>query len=332
VLVVLVLVSQFTSQKRNATTVGGGFVDVLESFDRGNVTTVKAWLGAKADSSITLERTGDGWTVASAWGWPAKETQMSALFDALDKRKGEKRSSTEDVLADYALDDESGLHLVGSNGANAELFHLIVGKNVRGSNNFVRHAGSPDAYVSNVNLRGTFGLWGEEPKVPAQTSWVDMTLVKVEPGDVDRIAIESDDSSFVLEKVFAMVEPDSAAAAAGAVPTPDRNSYEWKPDGMGDIAKSKADRILNAFRTFNAADVADPDSLVAYGLDAPGKKATITLQNGTESVLHFGRVSSTDENRVYVQVNGGRPAQMWKGTLDRIFVERSSLAPDEDAG
>ena len=327
VLVVLVLLSQLTGRKRLSTVEGGGIEPLMaEDFDRGAVESIQGWLGSSPDSTIELERTSDGWIVSSAWGWPANEPAVNRFLDKLDALSGERRSGSADVLDDYQIDDDAGFHVVARGSGGSEMFHLVVGKSAnRGE--FIRQAGSNDVYLSSERVRSDFGVWGDNPVSPENRRWVNMQVFVADRNDVDKIVLTHADTTIVLEKAFVELPPDTTAEGEAVSPGVDRTNWTWTADADGEILKTSADQILGALCGLNAADVADPDSVATYGLDEPVRVAEVTMADGAVHRFQFG--DETVNNRVYFREEGGKPALIWKGTADRIFVSRSGLSPTE---
>jgi hypothetical protein len=343
VLVALGLISALTGRSRYATAEHGGFVELLdESFDAAQVQRIRAWLGSLPDEPVVLERSGEGWVVASRWGWTAKEDLVKRLLDDFQALRGEKRASSADVLADFEADDEKGLHVVAEAGGGSELFHLVVGKtSVRGGG-FVRLMGSNDVYLTQTALRSSFGVWGEEPKAPDPKRWIELRVYQADRLDVDRITIRDGAKETVLEKEFALAaaapppapaDTTAPADTAGAPPPsappgPDRSDWTWKRDASGEFDKNKADGILSTLCSLYAFDVAAPESTAAYGLDAPKRSAEIALQSGETVTVWFG-ADTEDAKKTWFRVGpDGRPAVIYKSTVDRIFQKRQDLKPE----
>ena len=142
-LVLLIGLSFLASKARYSTARGGGFEDVLERKpDTGQIQSIKAWIGDKPDSTVVLERAGDGWTIPSRYGWKAKTELVQQLLDDFSNMKGEIRSSkAEERFLALHLDDllflrgELFLRLVRR---LQRLFDLRVGSRSRGSRAHLR--------------------------------------------------------------------------------------------------------------------------------------------------------------------------------------------------
>ncbi|NNE43563.1 MAG: DUF4340 domain-containing protein [Gemmatimonadetes bacterium] len=332
VLLVVIVLSQVTGKKRYRTEADGGFVDIVDaSFDPASVAKITAWLGTAEDEPVVLEREGDGWAVTSRWGWTAKADLVKRLLDDLTGLQGEKRSSKEDVLADYQTDDENGLHILAEGTGGSEIFHLVAGKTAVRGGGFVRHAGSSDVYKTPSPLRSSFGVWGDEnspPKPPDPKRWIELRVNQADRLDVESITIRDGSREIALVKEIEMTEP-AADDTTAAEPVPDRTKWEWKPDASGAFDKGKADNVMNSLISLYAFDVADPDSLEAYGLTEPERSVTVAIENGDTVDIFFGVQDPEDDKKTYFRVGAdGLPALIYTSTVDRIFQKRSDLSPD----
>ena len=336
-LVVLVGLSLLTSKARYSTTRGGGFESVLESKpDTGQIQSIKAWIGEKPDSSVVLERSGDGWTIPSRYGWKAKNDLVQQLLDELAGMKGEIRSSKAEVLPDYQIDDQNGLHVVAASTGGAELFHIVAGKSAAQGGSFVRRQGSNDVFMTTSSLRSTFGVWGDTPRPPDAKRWINLEVHKAERNDVDRIVLHSKGEEIVLQKELATPVPppppaDQAPAppdSAAPAPSVDRSNWTWKKDARGEIDKGKADSVLGTLCSLYAAEVADPAKLEEYGFGPGARVAEITFADGRTTRIEFGK-EIEDGKKVVFRVDGGMPAEIYKGSVDRIFQSRKELSPQK---
>jgi hypothetical protein len=331
-LLVLVGLSLLTSKKRYATAKEGGFAAVLDSkIDTTQIQSIKAWLGDKPDSSVTLERAGDGWMLPSRWNWPAKPELVKQLLDDLSGMKGELRSSSADVLDDYQIDDEKGLHVVGATSGGQELFHLVSGKSAPQGGSFVRREGSTDVYLTRAGLRTSFGVWGDTPRVPDPKRWMNLEVHKAERNDVDKIVITSKGQTLVLEKEHPPAPPapadtSAAGAAVAAAPGVDRSIWTWKSDAKGELDKNKVDGILGTLCSLYAAEIADPAKEAEYGFGPDAQVAELVFADGKTTRIEFGR-DTDDGKRVFFRIAGGMPAEIYKSSVDRIFQARKELSP-----
>jgi len=264
---------------------------------------------------------------------------VKQLLDDLAGLKGELRSSDEKVLPDYEIDETKGLHVVAATTGGTELFHFVAGKQAPAGGAFVRKEGSNDVFVTRASLRSSFGVWGDPPRVPDPKRWINLEIQRVERDDVDRVVLTADGVTTTFEKEFAMTAAvpaladtaagaDSAAAATPAVPTIDRTNWTWKKDARGEFDKGKVDGILGTLCSLYAAEIADPAQLDQYGFGESAKVAELVLQDGTTRRVEFGR-DTPDAKRVYFRAGDGMPAEIYKTSVDRIFVARKELSPEK---
>jgi hypothetical protein len=320
VFVGLLVLSQLTSRRRLATTEGGGFVEIIPTgIDTGEIESLRGWLGSAPDTLVELKRAGDGWVVASLYDWPVQENRVTQLLDDVAGLSGELRSSTEAVLPDYQIDDESGFHLIGGRAGGSEVFHIVIGKNSPRGGSFIRNAGSNDVYAASASFRSNFGLYGDDPGPPEGGRWADKQVLNVERNDVDKVVLTTPDDTIVLEKAFETPEEEGAL--------PDRTQWTWIDDDRGEFDKAKADRVLNAICRLYAADIVDPAGIDTLGLGDTARVGEITLSNGTVERVRFGAQNEASQ-QVYFVKDGGMPATIHTSTVDRIFVARADLSPD----
>lgn len=328
-LVVLGVLSWVTTKRRYATVEGGGFEQLMDKpIDGAAVHTIRAWLGSEPDSTVELDRAGDGWIVASSYGWPAKADLVNTLLDDLSNLKGELRSSSADVLADYQIDDDNGVHVIGQGTGGTELFHLVVGKTALRGGSFVRREGSNDVFLSGASLRSSFGVWGDEPKPPQPKRWLELRVHKAERQDIDRIVLHDGGEDIALEKGFETAPP--AEDDSSGVSMPDRSQWTWKADKQGEFDKSKADGILGTLCNLYASDVVPPsEEDDPFGLKNPKRSLDITFQDGHTVHIAFGNNAEEDKKTYVVVGEDGLPALIYKSTVDRLFPSRSELKPQE---
>jgi hypothetical protein len=325
-LVVLAAASILTSRQRYGAAEGGGFEELLGgTVDAGSVQTLRAWVGAIPDSTVELARQGDGWVVTSRWGWKAKKDLVDRLLEDLNGLRGELRSSSADVLADYQIDEQDGMHLVGAGAGGTELFHVVVGKTALRGGSFVRRDGSNDVYLCAASLRSSFGLWGDERKAPDAKRWIELRIVQADRADVDRVVIRDGKTEIVLEKEFPTSLPDTSGTAGP--PKPDRSNWTWKPDAAGEFDKTKADGLLGTLCNLYATDVAEPKDAAEYGLADGARSAQLVLSGGETILVRFGSTIEA-EKKAYVRVgDDGLPGKIYQSTVDRVFPKRGELKP-----
>ncbi|MCB1182793.1 DUF4340 domain-containing protein [bacterium] len=243
------------------------------------------------DEAVVLEKDPEGWVVASAWGAAANPERVEGLVRNLQGLTGEFRSDSAAVLPDYLL-DERAVRVRCLDAAGATVLALDVGgKPERFPGNFVRRPGSDAVYVSQKNVLSQLGIYGE-PEKPGNRYFLELQAVQLDRNDVDRLVVTGSDFAWDLSKEFAVVPPAADAPdSVQAAPEVDRLTWEWRAtagDGPA-LAKTKVDAVLNSLAVIRATDLVDPAADPAtYGLDAPGRRAELHLQDGTTVTLRFG--------------------------------------------
>jgi hypothetical protein len=142
--------------------------------------------------------------------------------------------------------------------------------------------------------------------------------------------LRGETGELTLERVFAPMPPPAAPDSSidmGGTPPVDRANYTYRADAKGEIDKAKADQVVGAVASLYAAEILDPSRSAAdLGLAPPKRVAEVTMKDGTTTRILFGN-PATDENRFYFQLEGGKPAEINKAAVERIFPDRKSLSP-----
>lgn len=252
-------------------------------------------LGQGRDSTaVVLERLPDKWVVRTAYGHPASQQKVDDLIKSLSDLRGEFRSKSADVLADYSLGDEQAVRVALFGKDFQPVLRLLVGRKPAGAvGDFVRRPGDNAVYLANSSLLTGMGLWSG-PAKPQSRHFLELQAYEAARDDVDAIILE--DEGRITELVKDIRTPASPTVAppgdpAPAAAVPDRSVYEWRmvrPRAKPAL-KPKADGALNAAVQIRAADVADPrGSLEEYGLWKAARKATLRFRTGKEFTLFFG--------------------------------------------
>ncbi len=283
---------------------------------------------------VDLVKNPDGWVVASSWQNKATESRIDGLLKAVNGLSGEFRSDKAEVIGDYGLADSTAVHMRFYQHENP-VISLEVGNRSQGQQgNFVRKTGDNTVYLSTVNLLSPLGIYSG-PEMPKDRQFLDLQAVKEDRLAVNSITLHDGKHTLEMQKIFAMVAPDSTAPE-GSQPQANRSSWEWKlvKPRQASLAKTKADGVLGTTVNIRATDVSDPgvESSV-YGLDKPTRTATLAMADGSTIVLEFGAQRPTE---------GDHPAGTWmrvKGqntvwvvadyVTNNIFKSVDDLLPEE---
>lgn len=331
VLVALVAVSVLQrNQHRSATSQASSQALIDGEWSRDQLSGVVV---GYADDPAVVELTAgeDGWLVASAWDAGADHNKIDSLLRALSGLRGEFRSDSPDVLADYGFTDSTTVRLSGLGPDGAEAFAIEVGdKPSSGSGNFVRLPGSSEVFLSTADVLGSLGLWSG-PARPQSRHFLDLVAYRGDRNAVHALRLDGD-QTVVLTKEYPMVDP-APADTVQAEPTPDHTRWEWRLADGTMAQKTRADGILSAAVTLRAQDVADPTvDLAEYGLDPATRTVTIEVRDGDPVEIRFGNERpAADKNPggYYAQVVGD-PTVWVVGTFnaDNLFKTRDDLLPE----
>ena len=285
---------------------------------------------------VVLESGPEGWLLTSAWNAKASDQRLDALLRNLSNLRGEFRSDSEAVLADYGFDE--AITIRGFDAGGGEAFVVEVGgKPEGGQGNFVKLPGSAEVYLTGANLLSDLGLWSG-PGRPESRHFLELQAYRAEREAVDRLALVAEES-FGLVKEFEVIEP-AADDTVSTEPFTDRSQWEWRlvdrgGDEIGLAVKTKADRVLGAAVSIRAQDVVDPGAgLAAYGLEDPAKSVTITMENGEEVTLAFGDKRETEGTTPggYYMVAPELAPTVWvvgEFNVNNIFKTAAELLPEE---
>lgn len=331
ILVVLIVVSvaQKTSHER-ATSRASSEVLVPGPLARADLSRLTIGYGQEADV-VVLAAAPEGWRVATAWDARASDQRIDGLLQTLGDLRGEFRSDSADVIADYGFADSTKITLAGFDASGREAFRLEVGgKPEQGMGNFVKRPGDNAVYLTGQSLLSNLGLWSG-PARPQSRHFVELQALRLDRQDIDAIRLEGDEH-LTLTKEYEVIEP----APEDTVYTeafPDRAQWEWRLDDGRRAVKTKADGVLGAVTNIRAQDIADPAvPLADYGLDKTARRAVLVGPDGSETVLLFGaqRETAGTVPGGYYAVCGDSPTIWVVGefNVNNIFKTRAELLPD----
>jgi len=313
--------------KRPQATQGLGYTQILDRpLTDDALGGFKCYLAGQEDQAVHVAKKDGRWVVESRFGAEADESKVTGLLDQIKDLRGERRSSSKEVLDQYGLEDESVLHLVLLNPQGEEVRRLFLGK--RGSDwnqTFVRRQDSNDVYLVRENLRSPFGLYGEtNDQAPENKPWLNLTVMKAPKEDLTRIEVGSPYRRLILE-----LQEEKAPSPSGATDAPPIVNKKWvvaEPAGIGAPKESGINRLTGAFASVNASDVVDRGGLEKYGLDSPDSVCTVVTQAGEIHRLFVGNPVPGGGGAHYVRLDDGDlvyKMDRWK--LDAFFLNLSEL-------
>ncbi len=123
--------------------------------------------------SLTLQKQDIEWTIVGHDTLKVRDHRITALFEQVLKVSRETEMTDKaDNWSKYAVDDETGTHVVVYNAKNELLAHAVFGRSSTDwARNYVRIGDGPEVYLTDrsivyqVSTDATF--WGEKPPEPA---------------------------------------------------------------------------------------------------------------------------------------------------------------------
>lgn len=327
-LVIMVGLYFLSNRTRSNLDETGGFVEIVEGqLSTAEVFGLQIYKG-EPSNGFQLAKRGEDWVLTSHYDAPANENKLRSLLGNLESASAEVRSSSESVLADYALEDSTALHLLIKDESGAEMLHLLVGER-SGPGGFVRREGSSEALRADHNFLADFGVFGEEITVPQATTWMDLVAFSAQRDSVESIELSWTDGRLRMAKEFAAADaPDSNAAPA------EPQQYEWRVSEPSNFMakKTTADGILGSVCSVRARDVAGRfDASIAgeWGLGEAASRATVHLSNGESKTLLFGSDLEDDAEQLYFHVEGDDLVWILPGYLrGNVFKDPGTLKPE----
>ncbi len=329
VLVAISLAQRLSHQRSTSRSSSTALVD--GEFSRDTIGKIVIGRGARTEA-VVLAASPSGWQVTSAWNAPASTQRIDGLLQALSNLRGEFRSDSEAVLADFGFTDSSTVRITGYDPSGAPAFTVEAGEKPRqGTGSFVRQPGSSRVYLAAADLLGALGVYNAAAG-PQSRHFLDLQVFKCEREAVDAIVLHDDDGTLTLTKTFEVIQP-APGDTAHTAPYTDRASWEWRVEPRRPVAKTKVDAVLAAVANLRAQDVANPDGPTAlYCLDAPARRAVVTMADGTTTTLSFGAPRPGGPQQpagVYCRIEG-RPGVWVVGEyqVESIFKTPDDLKPD----
>jgi hypothetical protein len=262
--------------------------------DLGSVTAVTIFKG-KPEPIVSLERSGDAWTVAQRGHYPADVSKLRKLLIALGDATIRERKTRDP--SNYAVLGVADARASGATGAEIDLatpqgsHAVVIGKATVGGN-FARRVGEPQSVLV-------------EPSISFETEprfWIDPRIIDIPLGNITRLDVHpANGPAYALRRPAAPVRtatPQDTATPHAAPPPPpppapatgggaEARNFELDavPSGRKPVASALLSPSPLAFSGLTADDVSP-----AAGIDFSNpSKAVLTLSTG-ETVTITGAV------------------------------------------
>ncbi|MBN2381746.1 DUF4340 domain-containing protein [bacterium] len=236
------------------------------------------------EQTFTLQKSGDGWVVASENNFSANPNEVEELIKrTVDFDTRELVSRNPENQATFQV-NKLGIEVQITDTSSKKIAHFFIGKNGPDyASTYVRADGSDHVYLQKGYLKSIFDK--------SRTKWRDARVVTFEKDNVDSLTLHFTKEEEGKKPVEHELTMNSALEGDKVV---------WnlvKPEEFP--AKSnEVIRIVNALATFSADDFCIDKTLAETGLEKPSQWFTITMKDG---VSHSLNVGSKENGKYYVK-------------------------------
>lgn len=269
---------------------------ILEEF----VTRLVFYKGDEPDNKVVVSRSSAGeWVVESLYNAPARANFISGLIKDLSELKGEWRADNPDVLGDFQIRDEEGLHIVIEGAGGQVIYHAVVGlKALKWNMNFIRQAGTSMVVYVPRGFLDVAGLRKPGDRLQGAT-FSDLRVWKLENmSKIHKVWIKTAAPSPVL--LVKLAEDNPARLPAGW--------YVDPPSARTAADERKVMEFLRHLTGVRGQDLMDPKGK-DYGLDTLVLSAALeTLEEDKTTRAYRMDLAFIDapEKAVYAQTFPGQ--------------------------
>lgn len=127
--------------------------------------------GADKASKLILSKDASGdWVIESRYNTKARKWAVDNLLGNMANLKGEPAGESKEVLNDFSILDDQGIHLELKGSGEKALAHVVVSPlRTRGTKNFVRSADSHKVVMTESDLLSNLGLYTKDAKIDYKT-------------------------------------------------------------------------------------------------------------------------------------------------------------------
>jgi len=275
----LVGISKLLEKESGSIVKESGYQDIApEGFLKADVAWFEIWRGDKTEKKVTVNRTGESWTVGSRFGAPADSEKVDTFLGLYKGLMGTVRSRSKDLLEDYGLKDDQAVHVrIVMKGEKEEPCEILIGSDSK----FVRKKGENTVFSVDKDFHDPVGIYSESD-APKSTAWLKKQILSIEKDDVTRMVLAYPDKEFVLEKKEKKDESGEKKEEKdkdGLKPDK-KKEYEWKIVSGGPEwltpKDNPAKKVLDKLNDLECNDAVDPEKKEEWGLKDPAFRLTVT--------------------------------------------------------
>ncbi len=278
-----------------------------------------------AEDTLTLEKTGDIWTVTERYGYPADFGKIVDLIKKLKEMKSGRQFAVTDAIRDrLGLHDPEGdtgetdtraVRVVLKDASGKVLADLFIGKAREADAGYGGHYLLPAGSDTVLLVDREFSVKDQKPG-----DWLDKELLDIAPDSVKQVIVRAADDT-----VLFTIAREKKGAAPSLTPMP-----EGRKGNQG-----KLTALMGALSSFRIEDVADP----ALPEDETGLGAAASLEfhqfDGTVTRIRASTVKEGENTRVYCRVSvsfEAPEAAPEAGENADAGENTDAAAPDDEAG
>lgn len=274
------------------------------SFDKDRVSKMTI-----NDDQVQLVKENVRWQAVNFFSARADQKKIDDFLSEIRNAQGELRASGQDILKDFGITDEEGIRVTLGERDQETLGFVLGTKKGAPGTSFIRKKDSQDVYLTEANLLGMMGIYGDaSAEGPQADYWVSKNLADYDPNQVNRIEIKN-------------FEKGAETGSTGL----QKEGGVWKflrADLPFAPSADKAEQYLSGAKTYMASQVLDPQAQ-DYGFSKPHLRIKLALEKGREIIITAGNPDTPERNSYYLQVSSEAVVFL----LSKYYLE--NLSPDD---
>lgn len=293
VFVVLALLVTLKNTRKPKELTTQEFASLNLSFDMELVASVDLFRPKEKDQEeyVEMVREDKGWKIKSFLNARADSKKIGDFLKAVQSAQGEIRGKDKSLFKDFGIGEEDayGIRLQDSKGKN--ILDLRLGlKKVGSGSFFIRKEGSDLVYLSEADLFGKMGIYGD-PKEESlgHDYWAAKNVLDLKPEEVKALEVK---------RPF---KGEGTAAGVSRAPADLRSWKFHRTDLPFKIGPEKVINFIESFKTWGAQRIADPKEK-DYGFDSPRWQLILTPVDG-EPVTVTAVLPDPETKSVPIQVS-----------------------------
>lgn len=240
-------------------------------FKSQNIRKIAINLPEGNDHSLKIEKKENIWWVVNGHAFPADETAVNELLNAIAHLKEENiASKNPQRMTLFEVDQKQGIQVILRDKKDREIANFYAGKSNPLNQQYVRRNDTNEVIEISGNIN---------PLIKKDIeAWKDKTILKINEEEVSRLAINRKNDEVIIEK----------------------KDEKWiLPQHNSKVADNLAIRTLfEQLKQVRAAQFADPTEGSQVNFDQPDYKLSVRQKNNELSVVLF---KQKDEKNYYVK-------------------------------